>query len=196
MPHSPKRIVMKPIFAKLSALLALATVVVFSSGCGDSPGPAAPAAPTDFEASAEDFECLQSWERVGTLRVANPLGFLDEALALARNPVSGQRYPLGTILQIFPGEAMVKRGPDYDPENHNWEYFELDVSPGGTEIRVRGRDEVVNRFGGQCFGCHEASREFDFVCGDNGQCEALPIGEDFILQLQETDPRCNPEASR
>jgi hypothetical protein len=144
----------------------------------------------DFEAQASDFECLRTWAQVGTFRIANRLGYLDEALALARNQEPGKQYPVGTILQIFPTEAMVKRGPDFDPANNNWEYFELDVTAQGSTIRRRGRDDVINRFGGQCFGCHEAAREFDFICGDTHGCIQLPIPDALILLSQDLDPRC------
>ena len=159
-----------------------------SDGGGSSSAPTAP--PEDFVASASDFECLQHWSRVRNIRLTNKLGHLDEALALAENPEEGKEYPVGTIIKLFPGEAMVKRGPDFDPDNHSWEYFELNVSAQGTEIRKRGRDEIVNMFGGQCFGCHEAARDFDFICEETHGCVKLPVSGDQIARLQDSDPRC------
>lgn len=178
------------------ASVALVTVlsVAFASSCGDSATsgtPTEPPPPADFEATAADFECLLNWERVRNIRVTNKLGFTDEALELARNPQPGVEYPVGTIIQLVPLEAMVKRGPDFDPENNNWEYFELAPSGDGTEIRVRGRDDVVNQFGGQCFGCHVDARDFDFICEKGRGCLDLPIGDDVITALQDADPRCN-----
>ena len=146
--------------------------------------------PTDCVATAADFQCLTAQPRVRNLRIANSLGFLDEAIALAETLTPGEQYPVGTILQLVPGEAMVKRGPDFDPENNNWEYFELDVSVAGTEIRVRGRDEVVNRFGGECFSCHVDARETDFICEKTNGCVDIPLTQSLIDLLQETDPRC------
>ncbi len=154
------------------------------------PTPTATPAPTDFAATAEDFECLPDMARVRNLRIANSLGYLDEAIALAEDPQPGEQYPLGTILQLVPGEAMVKRGEDWDPDNNNWEYFELDVSPEGTSIRVRGREDAVNRFGLQCLECHKAAQEFDFVCEKDHGCVELPFGQDVIDALQDGDPRC------
>jgi hypothetical protein len=146
--------------------------------------------PQDFVAEAADFECLLDWAAVRNFRITNRVGLLDEALDLARSPEAGREYPVGTIIQLFPGEAMVKRGREYDPANNNWEYFELNVSEAGTDIRVRGRDEVINMFGGQCWGCHVAARDFDFICEDAHGCIDLPISGPVVTALQEADPRC------
>ena len=81
-------------------------------------------------------------------------------------------------------------GASFDPENHNWEYFELSVSKDGTEIRKRGRDEIVNMFGGQCFGCHVAAKAFDFICEEDHGCVKLPVTGAQIASLQNVDPRC------
>jgi hypothetical protein len=170
-----------------------AVFAAVAASCGDSASTdpsAEPPPPADFVATAEDFECIQDWERVRNIRVTNKLGFLEEAVALARDPQAGVQYPIGTIIQLFPGEAMVKRGPGYDPDNNDWEYFELRVSAEGTSINVRGRDDVINMFGGQCFGCHEAARDFDFICEKGRGCVELPIGDATITALQEGDPRC------
>ncbi len=176
--------------ALTAACAALIACVAIS--CGDSAtSPAGPTAPLDFAATADDFECIQDWERVRNIRITNKLGFLEEALALARDPQRGAEYPVGTIIQLFPGEAMVKRGPDFDPNNNNWEYFELTVSAQGTSINVRGRDDVINMFGGQCFGCHVTARDFDFICEKGRGCLELPLDDDTITVLQAADPRCN-----
>jgi len=170
--------------------LAAVAVALALSGCGNDGGSQGPQAPADFVAEASDFECLQNWPRVRNIRLTNRSGFLDEALALAQNPEPGKQYPVGTIIQLFPGEAMVKRAPGYDPANNDWEYFELTVSAQGTQIRTRGRDDVINMFGAQCFGCHEAARAFDFICeGDHG-CVELPVTGAQIALLQDSDPRC------
>ena len=170
-------------------LAALGGLVVLAlAACGGDGASTAP--PRDFVAEASDFECLQNWPRVRNIRLTNRLGHLDEALALAANPVAGREYPVGTIIQLFPGEAMVKRGPEFDPANNDWEYFELSVSASGTSIRVRGRDDVINMFGGQCFGCHAAARDFDFICEKAHGCIELPVTDELITILQDGDPRC------
>ena len=177
-----------------STMMAMLVVLLgcVTLGCGDSATTGAvPSVPLDFDATEDDFECVQDWERVRNIRVTNKLGFLEETLELARNPKPGIEYPVGTIIQLFPGEAMVKRGSDFDPANNNWEYFELLVSAEGTTINVRGRDEVINMFEGQCFGCHADARDFDFICEKGRGCVELPIGDDVITALQAADPRCN-----
>ena len=173
-------------------LLGFGLLALVPSGCSDDTG--APAAPVaeDFVAQASDFECLKDWERVRNIRLTNKLGRLEEALSLARDPRPGQQYPAGTIIQLFPGEAMVKRAPGYDPANNDWEYFELATSARGTEILKRGRDDIVNMFGAQCFGCHEAARDFDFICENDHGCVELPVTGAQIAVLQEGDPRCSP----
>ncbi len=174
-------------FARIVRLLGL-FVCLGSVGCGSDGGSDEPVA--EFIAQESDFECLTAQPRVRNLRIVNKLGRLEEALALAENPQVGKQFPVGTILQLFPGEAMVKRGGGFDPANNDWEYFELAVSRTGTLIRKRGRDDVINMFGGQCFGCHEAARDFDFICEETNGCVALPITDPLINSLQQNDPRC------
>jgi len=186
-------------FTKTTVVVSLALFAFACGGSGPPPGPAPgptpTPVPTDFVATAADFRCLAEQPRVRNLRIANTLGFLDEAIALAEKLTPGEQYPIGTILQLVPGEAMVKRGPDFDPENNNWEYFELAVSEAGTEIRVRGRDEVVNQFGGGCFGCHVDARETDFICEKTNGCVDIPLSQTLIDLLQENDPRCGDPAT-
>src|SRR5262245_47760072 len=70
---------------------------------------------------------------------------------------------------------MVKRDKGFNPVTHDWEFFELDVSKDGTRIRKRGFAEVVNRFGGNCFGCHSAARpQWDLVCESDHGCAPPP----------------------
>jgi len=173
----------------LLALVAACSLVGCGGGSDSNVGPST-APPTDFAAEASDFDCILDWNEVRHFRITNKVGLLDEALDVANDPQPGREYPVGTIIQLFPGEAMVKRGSDFDPANHNWEYFELRASEAGTEIHVRGRDDVINMFGGQCFGCHNAARDFDFVCEEGHGCVDLPIGPDLIRVLQQGDPRC------
>jgi hypothetical protein len=146
--------------------------------------------PEDLEMQAEDFVPLRDMTKVRGFYMANPLGHLDEAIAVAENPEGGE-YPVGTIIQLVPFEAMVKRGEDFSPTANNWEFFSLKVSDQGTEILDRGGDaDVINQFGGSCLDCHELARpEFDFVCEDTHGCEPLPITDDQIRGVQESDPR-------
>jgi hypothetical protein len=116
--------------------------------------------------------CITHWEnyRSQTLPtdstdepfyVDNLRGNLDATLAAA-NSATGAVYPPGSVLQLIPGEAMVKRDKGFDATTHDWEFFELDVSKDGTRVRKRGAADVVNRFGGNCFQCHiQAAPQWD-----------------------------------
>jgi hypothetical protein len=142
----------------------------------------------EFVAQASDFQCLTDWDKVRHFRITNDLGHLDEALAVARGEQSVP-YPIGTIIQLVPAEAMVKRGGGFDPQNGDWEYFVIDPSSGETKIAQRGRQEVVN-IGPPCFSCHSAARDFDFICENDHGCIDLALTEQLIDALQARDPRC------
>ena len=146
--------------------------------------------PEDLVMEATDFVNIHDMTPVRGFFVDNKLGHLDEALEIAGDTEGGGAYPVGTIIQLVPQEAMVKRAPGFDADSNDWEFFSLDVTPGGTEILTRGGAEVINRFGGSCADCHSlAEPEFDFVCEDTHGCEPLPIGDDVITSIQDQDPR-------
>jgi hypothetical protein len=161
-----------------------------------SPGTAADAAGADaavgedLDMQASDFACVLEGTKVRQFFVWNPLGHLDDSLAVA-NSKTGGIYPVGTVLQLIPTEAMVKRGSGWSSTTGDWEFFALDVTEEGTTIAARGADEVVNAFGGNCFDCHSAAEpQWDLICEDAHGCEPLPITDDIIEQLQNSDPRC------
>jgi hypothetical protein len=175
-----------------AAVFAGILLVVALEACsdGDTVTTSSTTAPReDFVPEAADFTNLHTMTKVRGFYVDNRLGHLDEALAVANSPDGGE-YPVGTIIQLVPQEAMVKRRAGFSPATNDWEFFFLDVSPAGTVIAVRGTDDVVNRFGGNCASCHSAAEpQFDMVCEDDHGCEPLPIGDDVILAIQEADPR-------
>jgi hypothetical protein len=143
----------------------------------------------DVEMQATDFPNINTMTKVDSYFVTNLLGHEDEALAVARSPKGG-KFPVGTLLQLVPQEAMVKRRPGWNAATHDWEFFFLETSPTGTKIVTRGADEVVNRFGGNCASCHlAADPKWDLVCKDDHGCEPLPVGNDVIAQIQAADPR-------
>jgi hypothetical protein len=190
------------------ALIAAQLVVALAVGCGtagdddraegsgdgttteSTAGTTTTTEPEDFVAEADDFVNLHDMTRVRNLFIDNPLGHLDEAVAVAESPDGGQ-YPVGTIIQLIPQEAMVKRAPGFSPDFGDWEFFELDVSAEGTAIVNRGGREVVNRFGGfSCANCHaKADPQWDFVCEDDHGCDPLPIQDEVFIALQDADPR-------
>src|SRR5215475_10979312 len=54
-------------------------------------------------------------------------------------------YPVNTVLQVLPFEAMIKRRRGFNPEGNDWEFVRLRPTPeGGTEILGAGRGEVSN----------------------------------------------------
>lgn len=139
---------------------------------------------------AQHFGCIREMTPVRHFYLTNLLGNLPASLAAANAP-EGAIYPPGTLIQLVPGEAMVKREAGFSPATGDWEFFELEVSAQGTQIRARGFAEVNNRFGGNCFACHAPARQpWDFVCEDNHGCESIPVTRQMIGALQRSDPRC------
>jgi hypothetical protein len=154
-----------------------------------SAGSTTAAPPEDLVMTAADFRNIHTMTRVRGFFVDNRLGHLAEALRVANSP-GGGTYPVGTILQLVPQEAMVKRRTGFSPATHDWEFFSLQTTAAGTAILTRGGAEVVNRFGGSCASCHSpALAKFDGVCGQNGVCAPLPIGPKIIAAVQQADPR-------
>jgi hypothetical protein len=133
---------------------------------------------------------------IGHFYVDNLVGNLKGTIQMAESTMTGGVYPVGSVLQLVPTEVMVKREIGFNAATHDWEFFELDVSPNGATIRKRGFVEVVNRFGGNCFGCHIRARpQWDLVCDSNHGCERIPITVPMISALQRTDPRCKNQAA-
>jgi hypothetical protein len=149
---------------------------------------------TDIDANS--FRCITKMTPVRQFYVDNLDGNLDATLAAANSP-AGAVYPPGSLIQLIPGEAMVKRENGFSAPTHDWEFFELDVSKAGTQIRKRGTVDVVNRFGGNCYNCHApAAAQWDLVCEANHGCPPIPVTRVMIRALQRTDPRCdNPSIS-
>jgi hypothetical protein len=155
------------------------------------PGRAAErAADGEIHIDAQSFRCIRKMTSVRQFYVDNLKGDLDATVTAANSP-TGAVYPPGSVIQLIPGEAMVKRGKGFNAATKDWEFFELDVSKDGTQIRKRGFADVVNRFGGNCFGCHVAARpEWDLVCEAGHGCAPIPVTRAMIGALQRTDPRC------
>jgi hypothetical protein len=174
-----------------AAAVAVAVTLALGACSGGEPAhrSAKPKPREDFVAQAGDFRNLHTMTKVRGFYVDNRLGHLDEALAVANSPTGGT-YPVGTIIQLVPQEAMVKRQKGFSPSTRDWEFFFLSVSATGTMIETRGTSDVVNRFGGNCAGCHQgAEARFDGVCEEDHGCAPLPIGPDVFHAIQESDPR-------
>jgi hypothetical protein len=137
-----------------------------------------------------DFNCMLDMHPVRGFYVDNLIeGKLKDTLAVAEAEQGA--YPAGSVVQLVPGEVMVKHPAGFSPATKDWEFFELNVSAGGTEIGKRGFVDVVNRFGGNCLACHaQAKPEFDMICETNHGCEPIPLTREMTTLLQKTDPRC------
>src|SRR5215468_1916550 len=138
---------------------------------------------------ATSFRCITKMTPVRQFYVDNLQGSLDATLVAANSP-RGAVYPPGSVIQLIPGEAMVKRDRGFNAATHDWEFFELDVSKDGTRISKRGTVDVINRFGENCFGCHvPAAAQWDFICETGHGCAPIPVTRAMIGALQTTDPR-------
>ena len=148
------------------------------------------AAPKPIEITAASFGCIRDLKAVRGFYVGNLLGNIDATLAAA-NATNGATYPPGSVVQLVPGEAMVKHHPGYNAATKDWEFFELDALPTGTKIRVRGATDVVNQFGGNCLSCHaQAEAKWDMICEQTHGCAPIPVTPVMARAIQNTDPRC------
>jgi hypothetical protein len=156
-----------------------------------APGSTAAAA-TAVVVDDSTFQCIREMTPVRQFYVDNLLGDTAGTLAAANAP-KGAIYPPGSVVQLVPTEAMVKRETGFSPATGDWEFFELEVSEQGTSIGKRGFAEVNNRFGKNCFACHAPARDpWDFICETDHGCEPIPIDHKMTGALQRSDPRCGP----
>lgn len=141
---------------------------------------------------AASFGCIRDMKPVRHFFVDNLLGDTESTVTAANAP-EGTQYPVGSVVQLVPTEAMVKREQGFSPVTNDWEFFELEVTEDGSTIGTRGFAEVNNRFGGNCFACHLPARDpWDFICEDDHGCESIPIDRKMTGALQRSDPRCGP----
>lgn len=148
------------------------------------------AAPKPIEITEASFGCIRDLKAVRGFYVGNLLGNIDATVAAA-NAANGATYPPGSVVQLVPGEAMVKHHPGYNAATKDWEFFELDALPTGTKIRVRGATDVVNQFGGNCLSCHaQAEAKWDMICEQTHGCAPIPVTPVMARAIQNTDPRC------
>ncbi len=162
-----------------------------ASGAGPDSG-----AGLDTEPSPSDFACILDGTKVRSFYLTNRFGNIGASEAVANDP-NGGRYPVGTIIQLIPGEAMVKRHAGYSDATNDWEFFSLAVSASGVTINTKGTTDVLNAFGLNCLDCHKkAEPQFDFVCETTHGCDPLPFTDAQIQELQKLDPRCTADAGR
>jgi len=145
---------------------------------------------SDLDMRPEEFACIQSWTKVNRFYITNLLGYVDEAIEVARSP-GGGRYPVGTVIQLIPAEAMVKRRAGWSPQTNDWEFFFLEFEGDTVNIAHRGTTDVVNSFNGNCYGCHAlAEPQWDLVCEEDHGCDPLRLTTEIIEAFQDADPRC------
>ncbi|MEZ4266912.1 MAG: hypothetical protein R3F39_11075 [Myxococcota bacterium] len=155
-----------------------------------SDGEVPTATPEDLDMATADFGCMLDFPQVGRFRITNLLGHEAEALAVAASPDGGV-YPVGTLIQLVPFEAMVKRRAGYSATSRDWEFFSLDTTGPTAVILDRGDSGVVNQFGGDCLSCHiKADVKWDMVCQQGHGCDDLPLTPAAIKLFQNDDGRC------
>ena len=161
------------------------------SGNQAPPSPDAGDAGLDLDMQASDFDCILDWPKVGDYRVTNKLGNLSGSVAIANAPDGGV-FPVGTVVQLIPNEAMVKRHVGFNASSDDWEFFNLTTSASGTVINQRGGGASVTNFtGSSCLTCHSgAAPQWNMICGTTHGCTPLPISESTIQSIQNGDPRC------
>ena len=176
--------------------LMLPLVLLAVSACAAPPAAdaparlAAPAAPKPIEITEASFTCIRDMKAVRGFYVSNLLGNTEATLAAANAP-DGAKYPPGSIVQLVPGEAMVKHHPGFNAATNDWEFFELDTAATGTKIKVRGTTNAVNQFGGNCLACHaKAEAKWDMICEQGHGCDPIPVTPVMARAIQNTDPRC------
>lgn len=145
----------------------------------------------DLTVSEQTFGCILDWPKVRNTRFkhSDPEK-LKEAMRIFRDSVPDQQYPVGTILQLVPSEAMVKHPHEKFPKTNGWEFFALDVSEAGTKIRDRGENVVNLSQGVTCLSCHQPAAKFDFVCEKGHGCAPIPFDDQKIAEIQKGDLRC------
>jgi hypothetical protein len=169
------------------ALQALLTLVLMVN----SHMAAAQESTTAVAVNDDTFSCIRDMTGVRGFYVENLLDDLEATVAIANSPTGGV-YPPGSVVQLVPGEVMVKHGKGFSPATKDWEFFELDVSSDGSSIKKRGFVDVVNQFGGNCFACHiQAETQWDMICETGHGCEEIPLTREMVMVIQKTDPRCD-----
>jgi hypothetical protein len=149
-------------------------------------------------ARPRDFRCLLEGKKVeGTsfFIFNRNRAKLRRAVAMTRTGrIPPKGYPVGTVLQVLPFEAMIKRPRGFNPDGNDWEFVRLKPTPeGGTEILEAGRGEVRNGLG-SCQGCHQRlAPNHDLVCEFVIGASGLGLTDEQLAAIQAADPRCKKE---
>jgi hypothetical protein len=161
------------------------TMAAFAVGLGWSAHTSA----AEVVVDEKSFGCI---EEMGTkvkktyIRHSDPAK-LKEAVRIFETGAA-EEYPVGTILQLVPIEAMVKHEKSKFPNSNGWEFLLFDVKAEGAKIVQRG-DSAANPLG-NCLTCHTGAAKFDFVCDKGHGCAPIPVKDEQILAMQAADARC------
>src|SRR5438445_13702311 len=119
----------------------------------------------DVTVSEKSFTCIRDGHKIRNtyIRNADPEK-LKEAVRIFKNSVPEKEYPVGTILQLVPYEAMVKHRREKFPKTNGWEFFGWQASEAGTKIRDRGPNVVNLSLRAPCLSCHQPATRIDGLC--------------------------------
>ena len=144
----------------------------------------------DVTVTEKSFGCIRDGTKIRNTYIKNAdPAKLKEAVRIFENRVPDREYPVGTFLQLLPGEVMVKQPRQKFPGTNGWEFFALELSAQGSKIRTRG-DKTTNFQGVLCMSCHQPAAKFDFVCEKGHGCAPVPLDDAKIAELQAAYPRC------
>jgi len=160
----------------------------------------------DIAVSEQTFSCILDWAKIRGTYIKNvDPEKLKEAMRIFRDNGSDTEYPVGTILQLIPNEAMVKHPRGTFAKTNDWEFFALDVSAAGTKITDRG-ENVLEVFdmdasaagtkmsdhprGVTCLSCQQGGAKHDLVCEKGHESPPIPLNDQQIAKIQAGDPRC------
>ncbi len=163
--------------------------------------------------SEQSFGCILDWPKVRNTYINNAdPAKLKEAMQVFLEGAPNTEFPVGTILQLIPTEAMVKHPRGMFTKTNDWEFFALDVSASGTKITDRG-ENVLSLFdmnppadaakagdhgeavikqpaGITCLSCHGHAIKYDLVCEKAHGCPPIPLNDQQVAKFQAADPRC------
>ena len=163
--------------------------------------------------SEQNFGCILDWPKVRNTYINNAdPARLKEAMRVFLDGAPNTEFPVGTILQLIPTEAMAKHPRGTFAKTNDWEFFALDVSASGTKITDRG-ENVLSLFdmnppadatkasdhgeaatkqpaGIPCLSCHGQAAKYDLVCEKLHGCPPIPLNDQQVARFQAADPRC------
>ena len=145
----------------------------------------------DITVSEQTFGCILDWPKVRNTRFkhSDPEK-LKEAMRIFRNSVPDKEYPVGTILQLVPFEAMVKHPREKFPKTMDGS-FSLWMSPTkGPRSMIEERVSSMFRKESPGLSCHQPVAKFDFVSEKGHGCAPIPFDDQKIADIQKADLRC------